>query len=146
MFFILFPITFLTDSVGKAREYLSVLNLTLPDIGEQTIILNNVRPSSDIVVSSCEYFCMIRFKGTPVDAKVFTIQPQQLALSTMNPQDVPFTIDPKVVIVEVYNITFTYITKYLQNPLIIFISYSLFYFIFSYLSRYIIKYPFYHSI
>lgn len=88
-------------SVGKAREYLSVLNLTLPDIGEQTIILNNVRASSDIVVSSCEYFCMIRCRGTPVDAKVYTIQPQQLALSTMNPNDVPFTIDPKVVIVEV---------------------------------------------
>lgn len=100
-------------SVGKAREYLSVLNLTLPDIGEQTIILNNVRASSDIVVSSCEYFCMIRCRGTPVDAKVYTIQPQQLALSTMNPNDVPFTIDPKVVIVEVQKIhhTFTFTLK-----------------------------------
>lgn len=43
---------------------------------------------------------MVRYRGTPVDAKVYTIQPQH-ALTTMNPKDVPFTIDPKVVIVEV---------------------------------------------
>lgn len=87
--------------MGKAREYLSVLNLALPDIGEQTIILNNVRTSSEIVISSCEYFCMIRCKGIPIDAKIYTIQPQPLSLTTTNPKDVPFTIDPKVVIVEV---------------------------------------------
>ena len=98
-------------SVGKAREYLAVLNLTLPDIGEQTIILNNVRASSDVVISSCEYFCMIRSKGVPVDAKVYAITPTSLSLTTTNPKDIPFTVDPKVVIVEVNlinNITITH--------------------------------------